>query len=408
MKISYHSEKEGNPSHNDRTFDITKASHIDPARIKDNRYWCWDVGANFREAERRFYRENYQDMVEQQNRYRVDKRTTDDYLTLTRYMPEEIILQIGAMDDQPDDPDVFDSCFDAFIDFLKEWNENHGDHMHILDYAVHKDEVFRDKVAIHAHLRVTWDYQDERGIRRLSRDMALKLAGVGLADPNRPASRTNTRKIAFDRICKERWTEICEERGIKVDRTARGEKHKAIRDYKRDKRLEEIETMRRDTKRISEIINQTMAAIPEEKREMGPDGTQYVIMTPQECQAMLLAAKQGEESRKNVKKRQEEISSLKNQIIETDQKTDQLRQYQSALTEKKRRLLEKMKKNYSPERIEVCIDEGKRAIEENPELLQQIMTEFYRNEVNSQEPVPAAVEVEKEIPNIREEEPARE
>lgn len=45
------------PRHNDRNFNINHAEHIDPERVKDNRYWNWtgSPDTTFEAAEQAFY-----------------------------------------------------------------------------------------------------------------------------------------------------------------------------------------------------------------------------------------------------------------------------------------------------------------------------------------------------------------
>ena len=317
MKVSYHASKQqGAASHNDRSFDVNLATHIDQSRLHLNRYWVWAPGMDFESAERLFYRKNYMQMTEEQNRNRKSKRIPEDYLNLKRYKPEEVIVQIGNVQDQPEDPKIFDECFDAFISFLNNWNKEHGEHMHLLDYAVHKDEA-----TTHAHIRLVWDYETKEGVKKISRNTALRLAGIGLADPDRPPSRTNTRKMAFDRMCREQWANICEERGIQVDRTVVGGKHKRIQDYKKDIRLQEIEAMRKDTRHIAEIINRSMEEVPDKKKERGQDGSMYVRLTQEELQNLVRDAKNCERAKKAIKKLREEIDASKANIREYDRET---------------------------------------------------------------------------------------
>ena len=40
MKASYHNGRVGNPHHNDRTFNLDKAPHIDQSLTPKNRYFC--------------------------------------------------------------------------------------------------------------------------------------------------------------------------------------------------------------------------------------------------------------------------------------------------------------------------------------------------------------------------------
>lgn len=122
----------------------------------------------FEEAEETFYEEHYGQMIRGQNQYRQEKLDAGDYLRMPRYCPEELILQIGNVDETVRDPAVFDACFDQYIQCLEEWNREHGGHMHVLDYAVHKDEA-----TIHAHIRRVWDYTGKDGEARIGLNRAL-------------------------------------------------------------------------------------------------------------------------------------------------------------------------------------------------------------------------------------------
>lgn len=300
MKVSHNnSRKQGSASHNDRSFDVQKAGHIDQSRMSKNRYWCIHEGMSFEEAERKFYEEHYNEMLHIQNGHRKDKLGMDDYLRTPRYCPEELILQIGSVGDTVTDPAVFDSCFDGYMAYLEEWNQSHGGHMHVLNYAVHKDEA-----TIHAHIRRVWDYTAKDGTRRIGSSSALKAAGVRVPDPDKPEGRLNNRKVAFDHMMRERWIEICEEHGITVDRQPRKDRHQKISDYKRDRRIEEIERSRENTCMIREIVRDSLGEIPKEKCVTMEDGARYVSLTMEEFEslwraAMQMAQDKEEENRKN-------------------------------------------------------------------------------------------------------------
>lgn len=274
MKVSHtNTRKQGSASHNDRTFDVRKAEHIDPDRMEGNRYWCVYGDMTFEDAEKRFYEENYRHMLDVRNESPKNKPLTmDDFMRMPRYCPEELILQIGHVGDQPVDPKVFDACFDQYMAQLEQWNRAHGGHMHVLDYAVHKDEA-----TVHAHIRRVFDYTDKDGTQKIGLDRALKEAGVKLPDPGKTPGRRNNRKMEFDLMMKERWIGICEEHGIKVDRTPKQERHQKISDYKRDRRIEEMERAKANTKAVSSIVERTLGQIPDEKRENG-NGLAYVLV----------------------------------------------------------------------------------------------------------------------------------
>ena len=57
------------PKHNDRNFNISHAEHIDPERVKDNRYWNWtgNPETTFEAAEIAFYEKHISAHLEAQN-----------------------------------------------------------------------------------------------------------------------------------------------------------------------------------------------------------------------------------------------------------------------------------------------------------------------------------------------------
>lgn len=288
MKVSYNNSRtQGSASHNDRTFDVWKAYHIDQSRMAGNRYWCIYEGMTFEEAEKKFYGERYGQMLNDQNRNRKEKLNMDDYLRMPRYCPEELILQIGNMGYTVKDPAVFDSCFDEYMAYMKEWNKDHGGHMHVLNYAIHKDEA-----TIHAHIRRVWDYTAGNGTMRIGVGRALKEAGVRLPDPGRPESRRNNRKTGFDCMMRERWIEICEEHGIAVDKTPKKDRHQKISDYKRDRYIEAIEHSRMNTHMIREIVEEALGEISSDRLLTMDDGTRYVSLAMEEFEGLRQAAAQ--------------------------------------------------------------------------------------------------------------------
>lgn len=313
MKVSHNNSRtQGSASHNDRTFDVWKADHIDLERLGDNRYWCIYEGMGFEEAERKFYEEHYGQMVHNQNRSRPEKLNINDYLKMSRYCPEELILQIGSVGDTVKDPAVFDACFDCYMECLEEWNQEHGGHMHVLDYAVHKDEA-----TIHAHIRRVWDYTGKDGEKRIGLDRALKEAGVQLPEPGMPQGRRNNRKKAFDRMMRERWIGICEEHGIMVDKVPIKARHQRINDYKRDRNLEEIARSRENTRMIEELVEKALGTIPEEKRVLSGDGGVYVRLSAGEYEALTKSAARMLSDREEARRKEAEVAAAKGRTRET-------------------------------------------------------------------------------------------
>ena len=265
MKASMHNGRQGSGKHNDRSFldgmsafdRARQAPHIAPWDTGKNRTWRvghkgWvhGKGGDVEAAERAYYKKAYSAAQEAKNaRYRAQRhpercRSTDDLYTGKLTRPEEQILQIGSKDEQVD-PEVFRACVQDYIKELNAWNRAHGKHMQILSVSVHFDET-----TPHAHIRRVWEHDSKDG-RTLGQDKALEAAGVPLPDPGKPKGRHNNRKMTFDAQMRDKWLDICEARGLKLDREpVPGMRHKDKADFIRDKLAQEIQ---RDTAARDEV-----------------------------------------------------------------------------------------------------------------------------------------------------------
>lgn len=370
MKVSHNNSRtQGSASHNDRTFDVKKADHIDQSRMEDNRYWCIYEGMSFEDAERKFYEEHYGQMIQDQNRYRQEKLDAGDYLKMSRYCPEELILQIGNVDDTVKDPAVFDACFDQYMAYLEEWNREHGEHMHVLDYAVHKDEA-----TIHAHVRRVWDYTAKDGTTRIGLDRALKEAGVCLPDSGMPEGRRNNRKMTFDHMMRGRWIEICEEHGITVDKVPKKDRHQRINDYKRDRRIEEIEHARGNTRMVSALVKSALGEIPEEKWVISGDGKNCVCLTEEEFGILRRSAAHMVLDKNEAKQRDEEAFAARERAGKAMEQADILRERNTELEQEIMKLKERIEKEKSGLLPDV-MQEGMQAIRESEGLELEVMGE---------------------------------
>lgn len=276
MKASMHSGRSGNARHNDRSFLNGKteqecremAPHIDLAKTGINRTWVHGVGWNqpgkpidISAAERKFYADRYGAAQAAKNdrytaqRHPERRKTTDDLYTGKQTRPEELILQIGSKD-EPVTNKIFGACLQDYLSELNQWNEEHGGHMHILSIALHGDET-----SPHAHIRRCWDYEAKDG-PTLGQDKALQAAGVPLPDPNKPRGRYNNRKIKFDTMMREKWLDICEAHGLKIDREpVPGMRHKDKADYIRDQIEKEITEAKAERDTAQEALQTAQAQL---------------------------------------------------------------------------------------------------------------------------------------------------
>ena len=236
LKLTRHNGRAGahgtyNPKHNDRSFNLANSEHIDPERAKGNIYWdCFhgfrsaldpqdldDLAATFSEVERQFYETYYTDFVESQNernakiRHTERNRSIPDLLSSRKTCPEETIYQLGTLDEHASAEDLLN----IVTEFIDEFKTKFGDHVHVLDWALHLDES-----TPHIHERHVFDCENKYGELAPQQEKALEALGFDLPDPNKSLSRRNNRKITFDAACRKMLFEIAKRHGLELEEEA--------------------------------------------------------------------------------------------------------------------------------------------------------------------------------------------
>lgn len=244
------------PKHNDRNFNISHAEHIDPERVKDNRYWNWtgNPETTFEVAEIAFYEKHISAHLEAQNaRYRAQRhaeraKTMDEYRKSPQTCPEEVILQIGKRGDT-----IPADMMARIIQEQINWEQKQFPGLKVLDVALHMDE----QGAPHIHERRAWIYTDKEGNLAISQNKSLEQMGVELPNPDKPRGRFNNRKQTFSKICREHLLQICREHGLEIEEIPQ-EKSKSgrtLEDYQAgeaEKRAAEAERRRQFSERAAE------------------------------------------------------------------------------------------------------------------------------------------------------------
>ena len=236
LKLTRHNGRAGahgtyNPKHNDRSFNLANSEHIDPERAKGNIYWdCFhgfrsalappdpnDLAATFSDVERQFYETHYTAFVEGQNernakiRHTERNRSIPDLLSSRKTCPEETIYQLGTLDEHASAEDLLN----IVTEFIDEFKSKFGDHVHVLDWALHLDES-----TPHIHERHVFDCENKYGEIAPQQEKALEALGFELSDPDKPLSRRNNRKITFDAACRKMLFEIAKRHGLDLEEEA--------------------------------------------------------------------------------------------------------------------------------------------------------------------------------------------
>lgn len=214
-RTSTHRGKVGSAKHNEHRFyekDNRDTSLHSFIHQKDNE--AWDLTSD----EMKFYERYTQQLNEQNEKYLQQRqykrvKSLEDFYNSKRYKPTEEILQYGHFGGDVPDKETYEKMTKEYARRKVEWSKQHGNHLHVLDYANHYDEA-----TPHTHLREIWDYKDDEGILRVSQEEAMKRAGLELPDPSEPEGRYNNRSMTYTKICREMWQDICEQYGYEVER----------------------------------------------------------------------------------------------------------------------------------------------------------------------------------------------
>ena len=91
----------------------------------------------------------------------------------------------------------------------------YGDHVHVLDWALHLDES-----TPHIHERHVFDCENKYGEIAPQQEKALEALGFELPDPDKPLSRRNNRKITFDAACRKMLFEVAKRHGLELEEEA--------------------------------------------------------------------------------------------------------------------------------------------------------------------------------------------
>jgi hypothetical protein len=233
LKLTRHNGRAGthgtyNPKHNDRSFNLANSEHIDPERAKVNIYWdCFhgfrstiapqdsdDLAGTFSDVERQFYETHYTAFIENQNernakiRHTERDRSIPDLLSSRKTCPEETIYQLGTLDEHASAGDLLN----IVTEFIEKFKGKFGEHVHVLDWALHLDES-----TPHIHERHVFDCENKYGEVAPQQEKALEALGF---DPDKPLSRRNNRKIAFDAACRKMLFEIAKRHELDLEEEA--------------------------------------------------------------------------------------------------------------------------------------------------------------------------------------------
>lgn len=323
MRATIHNGRTGkdgayNTRHNDRQFDIRKAEHIDPERVKNNRYWNWtgNPKMSFEDAEAAFYEQHIKQHLDAQNaRYRAQRhaeraKTMDEYRKSPQTCPEEVILQIGKMGDT-----IPADMMARIIQEQINWEQQQFPGVKVLDVALHMDE----QGAPHIHERRAWVYTDKDSYFAISQNRSLEQMGVELPNPNKPRSRFNNRKMTFSRMCREHLLQICREHGLEIEEIPQEKSlsGRTLEDYKAgeaEKRAAEAERRREFSERAAKSAEKRAESARDAAHSYEEHAEQVARQINNEYGELADTGLQKQEMQEQLEQLQERIDNLQKQL----------------------------------------------------------------------------------------------
>jgi hypothetical protein len=377
MRATIHNGRTGkdgayNTKHNDRQFDIRNAEHIDPERVKNNRYWNWtgNPKMSFEDAEAAFYEQHIKQHLDAQNtRYRAQRhaeraKTMDEYRKSPQTCPEEVILQIGKMGDT-----IPADMMARIIQEQINWEQQQFPGVKVLDVALHMDE----QGAPHIHERRAWVYTDRDGNLAISQNKSLEQMGVELPNPNKPRSRFNNRKMTFSRMCREHLLQICREHGLEIEEIPQEKSlsGRTLEDYKAgeaEKRAADADRRRQFSERAAESAEKRAESARDAARSYEEHAEQVAGQINAEYGELADTGLQKKAMQKQLEEMQERIDNLQEQLeyVQTDYKKAYLKcrraerraaDLQEILTAAERRQVEQIRQEQEREQTQFEEDE---------------------------------------------------
>lgn len=377
MRATIHNGRTGkdgayNTKHNDRQFDIKNAEHIDPERVKNNRYWNWtgNPETTFEAAEAAFYEKHIKQHLDTQNsRYRAQRhaeraKTMDEYRKSPQTCPEEVILQIGKMGDT-----IPADMMARIIQEQINWEQQHFPGVKVLDVALHMDE----QGAPHIHERRAWVYTDKNGNTAISQNKSLEQMGVELPNPDKPRGRFNNRKQTFSKMCREHLLQICREHGLEIEeipqeKSRSGLSHVAYMTRQEEEKAASAERRRQFSERAAESAEKRAESARDAARSYEEHAEQVAGQITSEYGELADTGLQKQAMQKQLEEMQERIDNLQEQLeyVQTDYKKAYLKcrraerraaDLQSILTAAERRQVEQIRQEQEREQRQFEDDE---------------------------------------------------
>ena len=268
-----------NANHNTKTETRNQERHIDHSRTEQNINLqfaaegrvrrCGSFDAKAFELSR--YEELYGPGQEAKNaRYIADghpercKSVADIYAS-RRTAPLETILQIGSRDTDIDPQERKEKLMGAAAELISNMQQRWGDNLHFLTLSLHNDEGVE-----HIHTRLSFSATDKFGHRVPNQSQAFEAMGIQRPDPTTKEGKYNCPLITFSELIRNEFYDLCEKRGIVIDREVKNpsQKHLSVLEYKCKKMEEVVDILTTQKKELEAVATEQAQMIVLAKAEI--------------------------------------------------------------------------------------------------------------------------------------------
>lgn len=235
--------------HNDRTFNVANAEHINSDDIDKNIYWRFDKAADiytdnqppsFDQYEHNYYVQNFSEQLKKHNEKQIAIRHKERIQTMEEFRrnrlrcPEEVIITIGNRNNRID-VELMQKFFEDFV----AWHNKQYPNAQIIDGALHLDEP---DASPHIHARQIW-FTDNGEYKEICQEKALSAMGIMPPDLNKKVGRYNNAKMTYTAAIRAKMIDLAKSYNLEIEENPR-EKSKSGRkldDYKAETKKFELE-----------------------------------------------------------------------------------------------------------------------------------------------------------------------
>ncbi len=184
-------------------------------------------------------------------------KSVADIYASRRTAPLETIIQLGSRDTDIDPQERKEKLTGAAFELIDSLRKRWGDNLHLLDLSLHLDEGVP-----HIHARMTFSALDKFGFQVPNQAGAFEAMGIERPDPTAKEGKYNCPLITFSDTIRNEFYDLCEQRGIVIDREVKApsQKHLSVLEYKCQELAKEVAEVKaeRDTLRDQNSVSRTI------------------------------------------------------------------------------------------------------------------------------------------------------